>query len=539
MTKQLLSRFFNQMVSYNLGSSKEATKMNYQKPSSEGLEPPKKPLRKTHKRKITLPDNFKLEEHLKEFPPLNYGFPADKKFQNDVIYAFLDLLVAIPARNKNLIFADGFVPMHMATMRNKIHKTVNFHVDYLVRTGVIELYNNGQYKVGEKSRGYKWTEKYENTPFVNTEVVCRYNEKTVKEGKETTNLEYPYLAYWYEQKKLSINSTLACRYAYELKEDKMQDKTKGNWDKGDKGKKYPVTQYQAVIKNICKIESAKYNAHTDDNVHRLHSVLTNIQKDFRNFITYDGQPLVSIDIKNCQPYLSCLILQTEFWQEISKLPININTLQPNIQELYKSTNLPIMIGDYLKSIDPKTFEKYINLVANGQIYEEIAKVANLEIEEQQSPITRKEAKELMFHLLFSPNGGKSGSSSIEKMKKKFETELFPEVANLLKLIKTKFPEDKQEKPHARLSVLLQSIESQIVLHRCCKRIFEEYNKQIPVFTIHDSIVTTVGNEKIVESILMEEFTKYIGIPPAVQKEYWDLDEVNQTLLKKCIAEARL
>ena len=43
---------------------------------------------------------------------------------------------------------------------------------------------------------------------------------------------------------------------------------------------------------------------------------------------------------------------------------------------------------------------------------------------------------------------------------------------------------------------------------------------LPIFTIHDSIVTTVGNEAYVQSVLKEELTKAIGWPPQVALDYW-------------------
>jgi hypothetical protein len=51
----------------------------------------------------------------------------------------------------------------------------------------------------------------------------------------------------------------------------------------------------------------------DPNVHRFHSNLTCMKSIYRNLLTYDGQKLVSIDIKNSQPYLSTKLLDPKFW----------------------------------------------------------------------------------------------------------------------------------------------------------------------------------------------------------------------------------
>ena len=107
------------------------------------------------------------------------------------------------------------------------------------------------------------------------------------------------------------------------------------------------------------------------------------------------------------------------------------------------------------------------------------------------------------------------------MKDIFSTELFPKVALLFKIIKRKYKGVPIKKQHNRLACLLQSIESEIILHRCCKRIWEEGNNQVPVFTIHDSIATTVEHVEWVKMIIEEELTRVIGLPPTLSIEHWN------------------
>ena len=103
------------------------------------------------------PVNFNLDEHLAQYPPQEYGFPAGKVFRKDNAYAFLSLIASIPARNSDLIDEDGFVPIHMATVRNNI-KDITPYKYYLLRTNVIE--ELGQYLPGVKSNCYKLTIQY-------------------------------------------------------------------------------------------------------------------------------------------------------------------------------------------------------------------------------------------------------------------------------------------------------------------------------------------------------------------------------------------
>lgn len=57
-----------------------------------------------------------------------------------------------------------------------------------------------------------------------------------------------------------------------------------------------------------------YRYTVDDTGNRLHTNLTNLPAEVRNFITYAGRPLVSIDIRNSQPYMSLALFERKFWQ---------------------------------------------------------------------------------------------------------------------------------------------------------------------------------------------------------------------------------
>lgn len=86
----------------------------------------------------------------------------------------------------------------------------------------------------------------------------------------------------------------------------------------------------------------------------------------------------------------------------------------------------------------------------------------------------------------------------------------PHFINLLELLK--------EKEHKDLSRLLQNIESECIIDFTTKKITEKH-PEMPLFTIHDSIATTV-----VAEILKKEMTEYIfeftGFVPRIGEEKW-------------------
>ncbi len=246
-----------------------------------------------------LPLNFNLNEHLALYPPHEYGFPAETRFRKDTAYHFLSLIASIPARNPDLIDEEGYTPITMGKLRNNIRDIISYK-NYLLASGVIE--ETGRYIPGEKSNGYRWMGKYANQPFAAKKVPSRWADDIAKYDSSPDPEKYPYLFHWYQQGMLLIDP-VAEKYALVIKERKMLDATKKSWDTNkDTGKKKdPVTQYLAAAYNIDKLRHRLYQAHIDNNIHRLHSVLTNLQKEYRNFITDDGANLGSVDIKNCQP----------------------------------------------------------------------------------------------------------------------------------------------------------------------------------------------------------------------------------------------
>ena len=121
------------------------------------------------------------------------------------------------------------------------------------------------------------------------------------------------------------------------------------------------------------------------------------------------------------------------------------------------------------------------------------------------------------------------------MKKVFSKTLFPRVAELFRILKTEYPNVNMEKQHSRLPILLQAIESHIILNKCCKRIWEEREHQVPIFTIHDSIVTTVENVEYVREVMMQELNACIGVPTAPAIEEWHTANLDKNILAEAQA----
>lgn len=465
-----------------------------------------------------IPANFDLDRHLERFPVTDYFFVRDESghikavnqngtlgyyFDKERLVHIIGLISSIPAGNRDLVTDNGYVPINSSVLRNYF-KDYFSYLDYLLQTGV--LITDGIFVPEEKSYGYKFSPEYENQPMVryiylaardvHPEPVLeeRFNRHT---GKFEHNplLDYPYLSYWYRQMKLGINPA-----AEDFAWHRRTTAYRGNSDKD------PQAQYQSALCNIMALENKEYKAQIDSNVHRLHSAITNIQKDYRNFLKYDGQELIATDISNSQPFLLCILFNPDFWDKDSDAYINIGHLPVNIQSRF-SDELLDEIKTYVASIPEDSKSEYIIKASSGEVYEFMMDKAN-----GQYPgccKDKKDAKIMMLTAFFSSNRFLNQKGA--HLKKVF-SETFPEIYELIKMSKVN---DKSD-----FACLLQAVESEIILHRCCKRIWDEGGHRVPVFTIHDSIATTAENVKFVRNIMDEELTRAAGVHPHFKTELW-------------------
>ncbi len=114
---------------------------------------------------------------------------------------------------------------------------------------------------------------------------------------------------------LQIDYDLAMDFIGDDLARKLANPDLRDFDSKTKHYKDPIVQYNCSHLNIERIASGEFALSVDDNVFRLHSTISNLRSEIRNCISYGGRKLVSIDIKNSQPYLSTALLNDRFWLE--------------------------------------------------------------------------------------------------------------------------------------------------------------------------------------------------------------------------------
>ena len=449
--------------------------------------------------------NYYLPENL-DIDTLIYKCqPKFKQFKKGKLLYILSLINSVRISNKDLLF-ESYSPLNSTLLQNYV-KNYRDYLDYLINDLKI-VETDSKYIVGEKSRGFRFIDKYQRMVkcYTVNDFVIRKKMKVEKNKAMQTVKNLKNLTKFFDGIEIDFNEC----YKY-LKEKfniiKLNPELR-DFDFTKEKYKLPINQFNRSLIAVKNIDTKNFYIKRDSNVNRFHSNLTNLNSVLRNAVTYKGEKLVSIDISNSQPYLSSVLLSKKFWNKENKRDNVFNIYKFNIEYI----NYYIMLGESPVSTINKGFLHYIDLVREGGLYEYLCNEINKEL--SSNFFDRKKTKIAVFQALFTAN---TFIGQKKALPKKMFSKLFPEVYEVFKKIKKK---DKTFLPR-----LLQSIESLLIIDVICKRISKELPKA-PIFTIHDSISTTVKYLEDVKRIMLDECEKNVGFAPKFKIEYWDIKNLD-------------
>jgi hypothetical protein len=254
-------------------------------------------------------------------------------------------------------------------------------------------------------------------------------------------------------------------------------------------------QYNSIVRSATRIINNDIFYSIDKTSGRFHSNITNIAKGLRPFLRINGEPLANIDIKNSQPYLSTIILTNPgkvSW--MTKNPVFAMLLQ----------SLKVSLSQDVK--------QYISLVISGQLYEFLMS----EFSKEGLHLTRTETKRQVLRILFARN--RIPKEEVNRKARQIFIKSFPKVHRIFSKVRGHEKGDKFQN-FKRFAILLQRIESYLMLDIILKRIYKELSGTIAV-TVHDSIMTGIltNNIEAVRKIITEELTFFVGFAPKTNIE---------------------
>lgn len=442
---------------------------------------------------VFLPENLDLEKIVRENPPSEIV-----KFDIDALKYIAGLVYSIPVSNRSIEIVDGFVPINAQILQRLGIRNYNHYLNYLIENGILEI--NRQYIPGKRSRGYRYNQQY-CRPVKILEL-----DKSLDHGLLSLSSKYArHMKRKYSNLYRFFNPKLKIDYegALEHNEQLFLENKKKDYAKA-------ILKFNLNKMQIEAFRRGDFRFHIDPTGHRLHTNFTNLSKEFRRYTTYNNETLVEIDIKNSQPFHAILLFGKEFregnFQEtkadgMEEAEGNQKGKGKVKEQKKEREQKPHMLGKSIYQIDYQSFRRYKKCVTDGTFYEAISNAL-------QDLFNVNLQRDLLKKKFFASMFGMNHHSS--KVKKAFES-LFPGPAAVFSAIKMD--------DHAKLAVQLQRIESSMILDRICKSIARS-RPGLPIFTIHDSIVTTLGNEYFIAEIIREEYNEVYKCCPQLKFERW-------------------
>lgn len=404
-----------------------------------------------------IPSNFDFEKL----------FPDCLKYR-DKYYYFIHKIIEERIFDKRYE-KDSFIHLYSEVIKNIIGVRIFYKMRYnLLNKNVIEI-NHRYSDILHFSKGYRLTDTFSGVKHKKVNIedekilqrVNRYKLKLTNDIPEGS--EYKFL--YNNLNKINIDHLEALNFI-------------------NQNYSFDPYIFNSFKISIDYINDKSFFFVVDNIAGRVHTNISNLSRELRPFLNFEGKPLINIDISNSQPFLFNTLIQNYFVKYPQHYYLhNINNLQS--------------ISPYV--VHFKDIELFERLTSEGRFYEYLMKKAGIKNEDRQK------FKKDFFGKVFFCN---SNDKYVYKETKLFR-ELFP---NVYKVILHYKKED-----YKQLAINLQKTEANLMINKVCKRISEE-RPDIFVTTIHDSILTTSENKDYICNIILNEFEKNYNLKPSIKIE---------------------
>jgi hypothetical protein len=291
-----------------------------------------------------------------------------------------------------------------------------------------------------------------------------------------------------------------------------------------------------------KIESGELNPMVAISNHRANSRFTNLPKVLREFITCQGRPLVSLDLKASQPYILTKVMSNEFFT-CTNNGFNLYSIYPSLHQLImngsyyigKTTNMdyyitssgttdyhytytsynktkssiryPFMWCEFFSPEELESIEHYRRIPFDKDYYSYVLLKEYGPLKEELMAQRRSLFKKNMMYILYDENENhRQNNSNVQLMNK-----VFPGVNRWIETAHSKI--GKQE-----FALLMQRAESYLLLNRVA-RDFLNRNPSAPIFSIHDALYTFEEYIPALSDTLVKGCKDFIGLIPGVKTQY--------------------
>lgn len=363
---------------------------------------------------------------------------------------------------------NGFVPLKRDYLRHFIPDDIFETIRrQLCQRGVIE--QSLTHSVGKESKRFRVMPEFWHTHRI--VIPDKSFAKKIKRHSEHKNLlpVHRRLNEWLS--RIEFDAALAERIIPDMRPDATS--------------RIGLHEYHAQIREMCRsLENGDVAIDSADRFGRVHTPLTRLPRELRGCVHVSGQTLVAVDLANSQPLMAGIVATSYFRNRTAAQRIRDRDFSDGANPYHN--RFPESF-----STDRPDLADYLRVCESGQLYESLMSAGD----------TRDKVKVDFLTAMYSANTTKLPLKRTMRVK-------YPSVASMLT--------DLKRFDHRRAAHIMQNAESTIFIHAICTRILNNPNcVHIPLFTLHDSLLTVPPYAAIVRSHMLDVFSQ-LGIQPLIK-----------------------
>ncbi len=343
-----------------------------------------------------------------------------------------------------------YLGLHSRILLKILTSRLSGKIKYLlVQIGILEQNPKYSYRAGYSAKQYRFTKEFRDGPFKRIQAT---DLKLVARIRKAHDLCCAKLVGANPVKKLIYKSVLTMSF---------DSQSATEWVAATEYDKPNAKQSRNCL--IDMVANRRNEYFGTDTAGRLYHALVYLARDLRQFVSWNGQALYSVDVSNCQPALHATLYAPDCREKI----------------------------EYLKLVTTNSFYPFIN-------------------SRLQRPFKWPEEKQLLkddvFHYIFYG----SRYSKETEMQKVFKSS-FPILHGLLQEAKRYNTTD--------LPVAMQKREADIVLNKVAAEFEVKHrHEDTCLISIHDALVTTAEHMAELKSLMERHFMDALGFKMPVKVE---------------------
>jgi len=372
---------------------------------------------------------------------------------------------------------DGFVPLKGEYMRNILGKRHWPRIrQAAISSGLVSC--SGSYSAGRYSKGYRLREPYAGQKWARRSIRDDRLAVRIQEWRASGRRRI-----WQDIRDGNrLVAPGVCEHLYRHLQRIRIDATIPE----------PLTNESEVAVEI--IRRGGWRLDVDD-YGRIHTNITNLKRSLRDHLAVDGSRLVNCDIANAQPlFIGATLREQRQEESISRgRRRGAGEGQAGAYHMWPAFETLGKPGGKLGNA-PDDLQHYLNLCEQGRLYRFIE--SHLPAALDYGVLKRR-----VLATLYDKDCHRNAVYSVLD-------EQFPTLMQRTRDIK--------REDYRRLAHLAQRTESRFIFGQVVARLASEH-PDLFCTTIHDSVMTTAGDEPIILDVMQDEF-KQLNINPMIRVE---------------------